>query len=80
MNEVYWMGNDKDGYRVSLRWSAAASHPAASMYGDQTASNLQVWGLTQFEVINEQVTREWTVFNELDLMMQIEALRQGLRI
>ena len=71
VDEVYWMGNDKDGYLNSERWSAMGTHSGAGIYGDPTDRPVQLWGITQHEIVNGRIVKEWMLFNELDLMMQL---------
>ncbi|MGI9270264.1 MAG: ester cyclase [Woeseiaceae bacterium] len=73
VDEVYWMGNDKDGYLTSERWSAEGTHTGAGMYGEPTNKPVQIWGITQHRIMNGKIMQEWLLFNELDLMMQIAA-------
>ncbi len=76
VDEVYWMGNDDEGYLTSERWSATATHSGDGLYGAATGKPVTIWGITQHEIRDGRITREWMLFNELDLMMQIEAARQ----
>ncbi len=71
VDQVYWMGNDKDGYLTSERWSAMGTHSGAGIYGDPTDRSIEIWGITQHEIVNGRVVKEWMLFNELDLMMQL---------
>ena len=71
VDEVYWMGNDKDGYLTSERWSAMGTHTGAGIYGEPTSRPVQIWGITQHEIVDGRIVKEWMLFNELDLMMQI---------
>ncbi len=75
VDEVYWMGNDKEGYLSSERWSAEATHTGTGTYGEPTGIPVQIWGITQHRIINGRISHEWMLFNELDLMMQIAAAR-----
>ena len=75
VDEVYWLGNDDDGYLTSERWSAAGTHAGDGSYGPPTGIEAQIWGITQHQIVNGQIVREWMLFNELDLMMQIAAAR-----
>ena len=77
VDEVYWMGNDADGWLISTRWSAEGRHSGGTLYREPTAARCQIWGITQWRVEDGQVTREWQLFNEFDLMMQIAAARAG---
>ena len=73
VDEVYWMGNDQDGYLTSERWSAEATHTGAGIYGPPTGKRVQIWGITQHQIDNGRISAEWMLFNELDLMMQLAA-------
>ncbi len=73
VDEVYWMGNDSDGYLTSERWSAEATHSGSGLYGEPTGKTVQIWGITQHHVVNGKIISEWMLFNELDLMMQLAA-------
>ena len=75
VDEVYWMGNDADGYLVSTRWSAEGTHSGKGHYLEPTGRKCQIWGITQWRVKDARIEQEWQLFNELDLMMQIAKAR-----
>jgi len=75
VDEVYWMGNEVDGFLSSSRWSATGTHNGFGVYGPPTGSPVQIWGITQNQIMEGRIIKEWMLFNELDLMMQIAALR-----
>lgn len=77
VDELYWLGNDVDGYLSATRWSATGTHKGLSIYGEPTGREVQVWGITQNQILGGRIVREWMLFNELDLMMQIAAARQA---
>ena len=73
VDEVYWMGNELDGWLISTRWSAEGTHLGKGIYRSPSGRTCQMWGITQWQVLNGIVQKEWQLFNELDLMMQILA-------
>ena len=73
IDEIYWMGNDVDGYLTSTRWSATGTYSGEGIYGEPTDSKVQIWGITQNQVVGGKIVNEWMLFNEMDLMMQIAA-------
>jgi predicted ester cyclase len=75
VDEVYWMGNENEGFLASGRWSATGTHLGAGIYGEPTGQEVQVWGITQHKIVNGKIVAEWMLFNELDLMMQIASAR-----
>ena len=76
VDEVYWMGNEREGFLSAARWSATGTHTGGGRYGPPSGAPVQVWGITQHEISGGRITREWMLFNELDLMMQIAAARR----
>jgi predicted ester cyclase len=73
VDEVYWMGNEGEGFLTSERWSAEATHTGAGLYGEPTGKRVQIWGITQHQIVGGRIVAEWLLFNELDVMMQIAA-------
>ncbi len=71
VDEVYWMGNEREGYLTSERWSAEGTHTGSGLYGEPTGKPAQVWGITQHHIVGGRIVSEWMLFNELDLMMQL---------
>jgi len=79
VDEVYWMGNEDDGYLTSIRWSAAGTHAGDGLFGPASGCEVQLWGITQHRIIHGRIVNEWMLFNELDVMMQIAAARNQAR-
>ena len=73
VDEVYWMGNDDEGYLTSERWSATGTHSGDGFYGAPTNRPIHIWGITQHKIVAGRIVAEWMLFNELDLMMQLSA-------
>jgi predicted ester cyclase len=78
VDEVYWMGNEAEGYISSVRWSATGTHQGDVLYPNPQGCEVQIWGITQQKIRGGKVKTEWTLFNELDLMMQLAAHRNAL--
>lgn len=75
VDEVYWMGNDAEGFLASTRWSLDAMHRGDVSLGPASDVPIQIWGITQHRIDRGKIVAEWMLFNELDVMMQIEARR-----
>ena len=75
VDEVYWMGNEHDSWLISTRWSADATHKVEGCYGRPSDAPCQLWGITQWRVIDGTIRQEWQLFNEFDLMIQIARAR-----
>jgi len=71
IDDLYWMGNPRDGYTVAIRWSMDGTHRGNGRYGAPTDREVNLWGVTHWVIENNQVTKEWTVFNEFGALMQI---------
>ena len=73
VEEVYWMGNDNDGFLASLRWSAVGTHLGYGPYGSPTGRQVRIWGISQYRLSRSRIAEEWMVFNEFDLLQQLLA-------
>lgn len=71
VDDVYWMGNDAEGYLASVRWSLIGTHRGAGIYGAPTGRQIQMWGISQHHIRHGQIVEEWQVFNEFEVMQQI---------
>ena len=73
VDEIYWMGNDEEGFLVSMRWSAAGTHLGSGVYGQPTGRQCRIWGIDQYRIQNGRIREQWQMFNEFDLLQQILA-------
>lgn len=71
IDDIFWMGNDKDGYLTSVRWSIIGTHLGYGIYGPPTGRSINMWGITQHRIIDETIVEEWMLFNEFAVMQQI---------
>ena len=73
VDDVYWMGNPKEGYVVSIRWSAVGTHRGFGPYGEPTGKQVTLWGINQWSIRDGVVQKEWAMFNEFGILMQLNA-------
>jgi len=71
VEDLYWMGNDHEGFLVSIRWEAQATHAGHGVYGPPTGRGVRIWGITQWSIREQRIEAEWTLFNEFGLVMQL---------
>jgi hypothetical protein len=71
IDDIYWMGNDQDGYTTSTRWSVVGTHTGPGVYGKPTGRRVYMWGITQHYIKDGRITEEWMMFNEFEVMQQI---------
>jgi len=71
VDEVYWMGNEADGFSVSVRWTAVGTHRGYGLYGMPTGRRAHLWGLNQLYLRDGRITEEWALFNEFDVLAQL---------
>ncbi len=71
VDDVYWMGNDREGYSVSLRWTAVGTHRGNGIYGAPTNRRALIWGISQYHIRGGLIQEEWTVFNEFEVLQQL---------
>lgn len=71
VDDLYLMGNERDGYLSSLRWSAVGTHRGFGIYGKPTGRRVHLWGITQQRIVEGRVAEEWMLFNEFEVMQQL---------
>jgi predicted ester cyclase len=71
VDEVYWMGNEAEGFSVSVRWSALGTHRGHGLYGRPTGRRVHLWGISQLYISGGRITEEWALFNEFDVLAQL---------
>lgn len=71
IDDIYWMGNDDEGYLAAVRWSIAGSHRGNGIYGQPTGRPINMWGISQHRIVDGTITAEWMLFNEFAVMQQI---------
>ena len=71
IDDIYWMGNPEDGFIASIRWSATGTHRGNGVYGEPTDKQVSLWGITQWAIEGGVVVKEWAMFNEFGILMQL---------
>lgn len=71
VDDLYYMGNASEGYRVATRWTIVGTHRGAGLYGPPTGRRVHLWGITQQTVEGGRIVDEWTLFNEFELLKQL---------
>ncbi len=63
------------GVDVAVRWGIAGVHTGGVLYGEPTGAPIFILGETHYRVIDGVIQEEWTVFDELSVMVQVERAR-----
>lgn len=71
IDHIYWMGNDQEGYRASVRWSVEGSHRGFGIYGKPTGKPIYMWGISQLMIQDGKIQEEWNLFNEFAVLQQL---------
>ncbi|GAC1628561.1 MAG: ester cyclase [Chloroflexota bacterium] len=71
IDDLYWNGNEKEGYRVAIRWTFMGTHRGLGIYGKATGRPIRLIGSTQQRIKDGKIVEEWTFFNELALLWKL---------
>lgn len=71
VEHVSWLGNDRDGYRVALRWRLSGHHRVHGWYGPATDRRADILGISQLHIEGGKIERHYLLFDELALLMQL---------
>lgn len=75
IDDLYWMGNAAEGFLVAFRWSLQGTHRGPGRYGEPTGRGTTLWGISHWVIEGGQVTKEWMMFNEFGVLMQLHGRR-----
>jgi predicted ester cyclase len=73
IDEIYWMGNEQEGFRSNARWSMVGTHRGPGIYGEPTGKQVVIWGISQHVIKNGKIQEEWMLFNEFAVLQQLVA-------
>jgi len=65
------ISNDSGGQDVAVRWTIAGNHGGPGLYGEPTGAPILILGESQYRIIDGLITEEWTIFDELSILVQI---------
>jgi len=71
IDDLYWNGNEEEGYRAAIRWTFLGTHRGVGIYGRPTGRPVRLIGSTQQRIKNGKIVEEWTFFNELALLWKL---------
>ena len=71
IDDIYWMGNEREGFLTSVRWHLIGTHRGVGIYGPPTGRQITMWGITQHRIVHGLITEEWMLFNEFEVMQQL---------
>ena len=71
VDEIYWMGNEHEGFRVAVRWTAVGTHRGYGLYGAPTGRRVHIWGLSQLYFVGGRIVEDWMLFNEFSVLAQL---------
>ena len=65
------LGNDQEGYRVATRWTFQGTHQGHGVYGAPTGKPIRITGMSHHHIENGHYVQEWTLFDEVALLLQL---------
>lgn len=75
VDQVYWNGDEAKGYRVATRWTLSGTHTGYGVYGAPSGARIRIMGLSQHHIKNGIFHKEYTVFDEMELLRRIAMRR-----
>jgi predicted ester cyclase len=75
VDQVYWNGDQQGGYRVAVRWTFSGTHTGPGVYGSPSGARVRVMGLSQHHIKHGVFFKEYSLFDEMELLRQIALQR-----
>lgn len=70
--DIPYLGGARD---VAVRWSLAGTHSGEGQYGPPSGGPIYILASSHFRIMNGRIRSEWTVFDELAVLRQVERNR-----
>lgn len=67
--------NSFGGVDVAVRWTIAGNHGGSALYGDPTGIPLLILGESHYRITDGLISEEWTIFDELSVLVEIYRAR-----
>ena len=71
IDHLYWLGDDRQGYRVATSWHLSGTHRGPSVYGKPTGKPVNIMGISHHLVQDGKFVREWTIYDDLAVLKQM---------
>lgn len=71
VDDLYWNGNETDGYRTAVRWTLLGTHTGPGGYGEPTNRQIRMQGISQHRIYGGRFVEEWTLFNEFQVLQYL---------
>ena len=70
--------HETDGYIAAVRWSLNGTHLGNGHFGAPSGKAVEIMGMSHFRFKNGKIVQEWTVWDEIAVLMQIHAPANAL--
>ncbi len=64
---------ETDGYIAAVRWTLNGTHTGAGQFGAPSGRPVTMLGMSHFRFTEGKIVQEWTVWDEISILMQIHA-------
>ena len=76
IEDIYYNGNVKDGYRSSTRWKMVGTHLGNGIYGPPTGLRVEIMGITNHTIKQGKFVEALSVYADLETAVRIERARR----
>lgn len=70
-DEVIWAGNDQQGFATSHRYITTGHHLGAWEHGGPTGRQVNLWGIANCVVLENEIVEEWVLYNTASRLSQL---------
>lgn len=66
-----FLGDAGSGWRAASRWRMRGTHTGYGIYGEPSGNPIDILGISHHLIEDGKIQREWTLFDEFELLKQI---------
>ena len=71
---------ETDGYIAAVRWTLDGTHTGDGLFGPPSGNPVSILGISHFRFEGDRIVQEWTVWDEVALLMQIHSPQNAIAI
>lgn len=72
--------HETDGYIAAVRWSLNGTHLGNGQFGPPSGKPVSILGMSHFRFKNGKIVQEWTLWDEIAVLMQIHSPHNSLMV
>ena len=71
---------ETDGYIAAVRWTLDGTHSGDGLFGPPSGNPISILGISHFRFEGDRIVQEWTVWDEVAVLMQVHSPQNAVAV